>query len=149
MLYETDFNLWLLKTTEQLRSHSFLELDLENLIEEIEGLNRSDRRALMSYLTRLIEHVLKLTSWESEREYNANKWKAEISNFRVQIENILTDSPSLKPYLATIFEKSYENARRTVSLLIGCDISDISELPTASLDTMLDKDWFPNSQIQI
>jgi hypothetical protein len=59
-LYETDYQLWLDQTVKQLRSHDFSNIDLENLIEEIESLGKSDKRAVSSYLMRLCEHLLKM-----------------------------------------------------------------------------------------
>jgi hypothetical protein len=60
-LYDSDYQLWLDQTVAQLRSQDFGNLDLENLIEEIESLGKSDKRALSSDLMRLCEHLLKLT----------------------------------------------------------------------------------------
>ncbi len=67
-LYETDYQLWLDQTVAQLQSHDFGNIDLENLIEEIESLGRSDKRAISSYLMRLCEHLLKIKYWEVERK---------------------------------------------------------------------------------
>ncbi len=67
-LYETDYQLWLNKTVEQLRSHDFYNIDLESLIEELESLGKSDKRAISSYLMRLCEHLQKEKHWYSERE---------------------------------------------------------------------------------
>lgn len=55
-LYDADYQLWLEYTVAQLKARDFSNLDLENLIEEIEGLGRSDKRAVSSYLLRLCEH---------------------------------------------------------------------------------------------
>lgn len=63
-LYDQDYNLWLQKTIKQLRSRQVENLDCEHLIDELEGMNRSDKRALESLLTRLLEHLLKLIYWE-------------------------------------------------------------------------------------
>ena len=37
-------------------------------------------------LTVLIEHLLKLSYWESEKERNARHWIVEIGAFRAQLE---------------------------------------------------------------
>ncbi len=37
-------------------------LDLDNLIEEISDMGKSQRQSLKSYLTRLLEHLLKLVT---------------------------------------------------------------------------------------
>ncbi len=67
-LYDTDYNLWVIKTVQQLKNKDLESLDWENLIEEVLDLSRRDKRKMESLLTRLIEHLLKLGYWESEKE---------------------------------------------------------------------------------
>ena len=38
-LYETDFNLWIEQTVNQLKNGQIQDLDLENLIEEVQSIN--------------------------------------------------------------------------------------------------------------
>jgi len=52
-LYDIDFQCWIDQTVEQLKTHDFGSLDLENLIEEIESLGKRDKRSVSSYLRRL------------------------------------------------------------------------------------------------
>lgn len=59
-LYERDYQRWLDKTLEQLKAHDFSQIDLKNLIEEIEDLGKSDKRAIATYLMRLCKHLLKI-----------------------------------------------------------------------------------------
>ena len=61
-LYDTDFVEWADKTAVLLRQGRFDELDIENLIEEVESLGNSERKALRSQLTRLLMHLLKVIS---------------------------------------------------------------------------------------
>ncbi|MEG3438168.1 DUF29 domain-containing protein [Pannus brasiliensis CCIBt3594] len=142
-LYEQDYALWLKTTVEQLRSGRLAELDIENLIEELEGMSRSDKRSLESLLIRLLEHLLKLAYWESERERNGNHWSAEITNFRYQISKLLADSPSLKPYLEQIFEEAHAVARRSVSRSMKVNIDTLPENPIAPIEQILDDNWLP------
>ncbi len=79
-LYEQDYHLWVETTLKQLQAQSFDKVDWENLIEEVADWSRREQDKLISLLTRLFEHLLKLGYWESEREYNAAKWKSEIRN---------------------------------------------------------------------
>jgi hypothetical protein len=92
-------------------------IDWENLIDEIEGMGKSDRRALQSYLERLIEHLLKLKYWDAERDRCERGWKIEILEFRSRIERILEDSPSLKNYLTEIYPKAHHLAVARMSIL--------------------------------
>ena len=50
-LYDQDFVLWASKTAELLKLKKFDEVDWENLIEEVECMGKSDRRAVESLLT--------------------------------------------------------------------------------------------------
>ena len=58
-LYESDYLLWIQETITQLKAGDFEHLDIENLVEEIEDLGRSQRKELESRLKTLIEHFLK------------------------------------------------------------------------------------------
>ena len=142
-LYEQDYYLWLETTIQQLRSGQLSTVDLANLIEELESMGRSEKRALMNLLTRLFEHLLKLGYWESELEYNENHWKAEIRNFRKQINKELKASPSLKPYLIEIFEECYQDAKEIFSDLSNLPVNTFSVQPMGTIDQILDENWLP------
>jgi Domain of unknown function DUF29 len=136
--YETDYNQWLKETVKHLQERQFEQVDWDNLIEEIESMGKSDRRALMSLLTRLIEHLLKLAYWQEEKKRSGNHWAAEIVNFRAQIQHRLEDSPSLRPELETMYAKVYPVAIKSVSQLFPLN-SDAH----ISLAQALDDNWFP------
>jgi hypothetical protein len=139
--YETDYNQWLKETVKQLRERNFEQVDWDNLIEEIESMGKSDRRALMSLLTRLIEHLLKLAYWQEEKKRSGNHWAAAIVNFRAQIQQRLEDSPSLRPELAAMYDKVYPVAIKSVSQLFSLN-SDAH----ISLEQTLDDNWFPPAE---
>ncbi len=143
-LYDQDYQLWLETTLEQLRNHQYSQVDWENLLEEIEGMTKRDKRALRSLLTRLFEHFLKLAYWESEREYNQAGWKGEIQNFRSHIKDLLEDSPSLKPYLAEIIEKSYDTAVKIAQQKMEIASNVFPMAPIANVEQILDDEWLPN-----
>ena len=65
-LYDTDYNLWVMETVDQLKNKNFDAIDLENLIEEVSDLSRRDKKKLKSLLRNLLEHLLKLKYWEFE-----------------------------------------------------------------------------------
>jgi hypothetical protein len=143
-LYDTDYQLWLETTLEQLRRGDFQAVDWQNLLEELADLGKNDRRALKSLLTRLLEHLLKLAYWQSAREYNQRGWKKEIRNFRLQIADILEDSPSLKSYLREILPKCYLDARQLLIDETGLDASVFPPEVLASLEEILDENWLPD-----
>ena len=139
--YETDYNQWLKETVKHLQERNFEQVDWDNLIEEIESMGKSDRRALMSLLTRLIEQLLKLAYWQEEKKRSGNHWAAAIVNFRAQIQQRLEDSPSLRPELAAMYDKVYPVAIKSVSQLFSLN-SDAH----ISLEQTLDDNWFPPAE---
>jgi hypothetical protein len=142
-LYEKDYYLWIEKTISLLENHQFSDLDLDNLIEEISDMGKSQRQSLKSYLTRLLEHLLKLVYWQSELEYNQRGWKNEIRNFRRAIKRIIADSPSLQPYLIEIFDNSFQEARISFIELSGMAENLVSLAPICTIEQALNEDWFP------
>ena len=142
-LYETDLNLWLEKTISAIQDKNYEAMDWDNLLEEIEDMVKSQKRALRSYYYRLVEHILELRYWHNERERNKTKWKSEVINFRREIKDILEDSPSLKNYLhdnhAAWFTKAVEGLGRKGQF----SVEDTAVIP---LSKMLDDDFFGISQ---
>ena len=128
-LYDTDYNLWVLETVEQLKNKDFDCLDLDNLIEEVQDLSKRDKKKIKSLLRRLFEHLLKLKYWDQEKERNQYHWRGEIINFRVQIKDELKDSPSLKPYLKEILPECYQNGRKIASQKSGLPLPNFPEKP--------------------
>jgi hypothetical protein len=142
-LYDTDYQLWLEQTVAQLKLQDFSQIDLENLIEEIESLGRSEKAAISSYLMRLCEHLLKLKYWESERKMCLRGWKREVINFRLQIQAELESSPSLRSFLRDVFTKQYKNGRKLFLNASELDAKLVPETPDFTLEQALDEDWLP------
>jgi hypothetical protein len=142
-LYEQDYYLWLRTTINQLRTGQFSAVDLDNLLEELEDMGRSEKRAIKILLIKLLVHLLKLMCWDEERERNQGHWKGEIRNFRRQIKDELADSPSLRPYILEIFDQSYQEARKETSDRTQLPLDKFPVIPIGSLEQMLDENWFP------
>ncbi|MDY6783105.1 MAG: DUF29 domain-containing protein [Cyanobacteriota bacterium] len=137
--YDKDYYLWIQSMVEKLKNKDYLNVDWENLIEEIEDMGKSQRRAIESLLLRLTEHLLKLKYWETERERNQRHWQSEVVNFRVLLRKRLKESPSLKANLDEIYKETLIDSKKSLSKLF--------ELPPKielTLAQVLDEDWFPN-----
>ena len=83
-LYEQDFALWIENTLKQLKAREFNQVDWENLIEEVESLEISQRKAVHSFLVRLLEHLLKRCYVCLPDCYRG--WEIEIRNFRRELK---------------------------------------------------------------
>lgn len=139
-LYERDYLEWLEATCNQLKNREFDFLDLENLIEEIETLGRSEKREIVSRLRILLMHLLKYQYQPNKR---TNSWKYTIREQRLQILKSLRDSPSLKNYSQTIFVETYSDARALAADETGLDINAFPQDCPFDIKLVLDTEWLP------
>ena len=110
--YETDFYQWTQQQADLLRQGALSALDVENLIEEIDDMGRSQKNALQGYLFNVIMHLLK---WQYQPERRGTSWKLSICNGRDQIAWQIKDSPSLRPQLEGLLAEVYPSARRNAA----------------------------------
>jgi hypothetical protein len=142
-LYETDYNLWVLETVQKLQSRKLDDLDWENLIEEVEALSRRDKHKLESLLNHIFEHLLLIIYWQAEIVRNQEHWEREVLNFRLQLFQLLNDSPSLRNYLRNYLVDGYEKGRKLAAKHSQLPFSTFPEEPIATLEQLLDEDWLP------
>ena len=138
-IHEQDFNLWVESQAIAIRNRDVEAMDWDSLLEEIEDMGASQKRALRSYYYRLVEHILKLRDWDAEVERNRTKWRIEVSNFRRGIKDILEDSPSLNNYLqdnyANWYTKTIDNYKKN-------KLFTINDATVISLSQMMNDDYF-------
>ena len=106
--YNTDLSAWAMEQAEALRAHSSNKLDWDHLAEEIEGVAASQRKEIRSRLKVLCQHLLK---WQYQPEHRWRSWRSSINRDRDEINETLEDSPSLKPYPATVLARAYARGR--------------------------------------
>ena len=74
----------------------------------IDALSRADRRALRSYLIRLMQHIIK---WRHQPEKRSRSWLATISNARDEIAALREETPSLtRRVIQAMWERCLEAA---------------------------------------
>ncbi|TRW90039.1 DUF29 domain-containing protein [Candidatus Methylobacter oryzae] len=105
--YEKDFYGWTQEQAALLRAGRLTELDIENLIEEVETMGRSEKRELESRLTVLLLHLLK---WKYQDVRRGRSWELSIIEQRLKFEETLGENPGLKPQLGAILLKAYKYA---------------------------------------
>ena len=150
-LYDQDFFLWTQQQAAALRraKDSNLPLDWENLAEEIESLGKSQRAGLNSQIRRILRHLFKL---EASPAMNPRTgWRATIRDARVEIEELLETSPSLRREIENVVRKQAATAAK----LAAADLEDYGE-PADSIKARLEKggftadqvlgDWFPEAE---
>ena len=140
-LYEQDFCLWLENTAQLLKNGRLSELDIPNLIEEIEAMGRSEKRAVYSNLKVLLQHLLK---YRYQPEKRSKSWKATIREHRQRIKRLFKDSPSLKNYFREIITESYQDASKLAADETGLAVDTFPvELPF-TVEEILDAEYLPD-----
>lgn len=139
--YEKDFYGWTQEQAALLRAGRLTDLDVENLIEEIETMGRSEKRELESRLTILMLHLLK---WQYQEARRGRSWQLSIDEQRIQFQKTLKENPGLKPLLEQIISDAYElaviQASRETKISKGIFPA---ECPW-TLDQLSDKNYFPD-----
>jgi hypothetical protein len=91
-LYETDFNLWLEETAFLIKEGKLDRLDIENLLEEIEGMSRREKDAIESNLIRVLQHLIK---WNYQCQKRSPSWAYTIIEHSRRLNKAFKNSPSL------------------------------------------------------
>lgn len=141
-LYESDYLEWISVTTGQLKQRQFDQLDYENLVEGLEDLGKEQRNKVDSYLWQLLIHLLLYAYWESEKNYCAKGWSAEIDNFRFELE-LLLKSKTLYNYFLTEIEFIYSKARKQVIKKTELPQDTFPQGCPFTIDQILDPDFLP------
>ncbi|MUL39540.1 DUF29 domain-containing protein [Gloeocapsopsis dulcis] len=139
-LYEQDYYLWLNKTSSLLRDGKLSELDIPNLIEEIEDMGRSERKAVRSNLIVVLMHLLK---YKYQPEKRSNSWLLTIFEYRRRLRDDFADSPSLKRYFNEVFEQCYQDARISAALETGLPSEVFPEQSPFTPEETLNADYLP------
>lgn len=147
-LYDTDFYGWTQEQATKLRTllaeRSNLDLDIENILEEIDSLGRSDYHQLVSRFEEIAIHLLKLhysTLLECER-----LWKNSVRGQRNRIAKLLEESPSLRRRLPEALESGYRYSLRHFSAGKLIELCMPDHLPGSSpfdVESCLADEWWP------
>lgn len=139
-----DYYGWTQETAEKLRQGRLSEVNMADLIEEIEDMGRSERRALESRLSVLLMHLLK---WQYQPERRGRGWMATIKHQRFRVLKLIKENPSLKPQVPTLIKEIYPGA-----VLEGVRETDLDEatFPSTFEDTgwsweqILEAEFYPD-----
>ncbi|MBF0591371.1 MAG: DUF29 domain-containing protein [Nitrospirae bacterium] len=148
-LYEVDFYQWAFHNADLLRQGRFTEIDLENIVEELEGMAKRDRRELLSRLAVLIMHLLK---WQYQPKRRGESWSTTIRNQRTDIKLLLADSPSLKNNIEIVIAEGFIEAKQGFEKETGISADKLSvPFPTVTgpetcpytLEQLMDHGFWP------
>jgi hypothetical protein len=143
-LYETDFYDWALAQADLLRARRFEDLDLEHLIEEVEGLADVKLSAVLNSARVVMEHLLKLEYSPAQDPRNGGR--ASVRERRRRIEIDLT--PRIEQRFADELERFYAMARAdTRAAMLDHGENAAADALPANCPYSLDQttgDWWPS-----
>src|SRR5256885_1083243 len=116
--YMQDFYSWLMEQARFVREGRWDQVDRDNLAEEIESLGREQFNKLESALRVLLLHMLK---WDHQPTKRSRSWALSIRTQRLEVEDVLSDNPSLKPRIAEAIARGYRKARIEAAKEPGLD----------------------------
>lgn len=148
--YDQDFYAWTQTQAAALRAAALgganLPVDWENVAEEIESLGKSQASALRRRLAIIIEHLLKLEFWPTQKPTFG--WQDTIARTRIDFDDNIKDSPSLRQRIPEWVEREQRAASRLVLFNLRQHGELTSEIERGiaerrySGDEVLG-DWFP------
>ena len=139
-LYDRDYYLWLSHTAQLIKEGKFSEVDAANLIEEIEDMGRSEKRAVKSNLVIVLLHLLKYKYQPAKR---TNSWKSSIREHRRRLRDDFKVSPSLKRHFEEVFDECYQDGRAQAADEMGLPLDTFPPLSPFTPEQVLNPDYLP------
>ncbi|MGZ8288874.1 MAG: DUF29 domain-containing protein [Telluria sp.] len=138
--YEDDLALWVEHQIALLRERRFEQIDLEHLIEELEGMVGSDRRELRNRIEILLIHLLKC---QFQPERKSRRWLPTIAEQRSRIDDLFDQSPSLMRLAERSLNVKYRVAVQRAALETGLPAKTFPASPPYDVAELLDADFLP------
>jgi uncharacterized protein DUF29 len=139
--YEHDFSAWLQQQADALRAKDWPALDVDNLIEELETLGRSERNALWSHLRILLVHLLK---WRYQPERRTRSCRGNITRARQNVTRRLQQH-SLRRELPDFITEAYTDARRLAADETGLPLATFPETCEWTAVELQNLDFLPET----
>jgi DNA-binding transcriptional regulator YdaS (Cro superfamily) len=138
--YDRDYHAWLTRQATLLAARRFAELDLDNLIDEIQALARSEKREIENRLSVLLVHLLK---WAHQPAQRSGGWRSTIIEQRARLLKRLQESPSLRGYPGEALDEEYTIAREKAAAETGLRAATFPKSCPYTIDQVLDPDFLP------
>ena len=141
--YDSDLYTWSLEQAELLRQGKFDQADLKHIIEEIEDMSKSEKRALQSFLENLLMHLLK---WVHQPGLRGNSWKYTVIEQRKRLHNHLRENPGLKGKLDESIKDAYSLARLSAARETGLSDKLFPEICPWTFETFTNPEFWPPAE---
>jgi hypothetical protein len=140
--YEKDVVAWASEQARLMRAKRFDLLDIENIAVEIEGVGKSEQRALSNRMSVLLAHLLK---WQYQSDSRGKSLARIIKEQRKRVQLAIEETPSLSGNLNDFKWWSGTWADAVSIIVDETGLDTFSDECPWVLDEILDYDWFPFS----
>ncbi|MGH8611729.1 MAG: DUF29 domain-containing protein [Gammaproteobacteria bacterium] len=140
-LYEQDYYAWTEQQVALLQAERLAEIDIAHLVEEIEDMGRSQRRAVKSALLVVLIHLLK---YRFQPTHRTQSWRATLREHRRRLRDEFADSPSLEPYAERVFAECYQDACEDAADETGLPLATFPPVCPFTLEHVLDRNFLPD-----
>ncbi len=147
-LYSKDYTAWAHHTAELLKAGGFCHLDIEHLVEELEGMGASEQRELENRFEMLLAHLLK---WQFQyrklagrwAEFEGRSWDNTIKEQRRRLERLLRKTPGLKAQVQDVIQRVYQDAREDAADETDLALNSFPAHCPYTQEQILDKTYYP------
>ena len=95
-LYDRDGFAWARQQAAALRRRDLEAIDWENVIEEIEGVGRTEQDPWLTHCEKALECMLLIEHWKSPSVSTLKQWQSEIRDSQLDMAFVLDRNPSLR-----------------------------------------------------
>ena len=136
--YDDDFYGWALEQARLVREGRWDAVDRDNVAEEIESLGREQFNKLESAFRVVMLPILR---WDHQPALRSRSWVLSIKAQRIEIEDVLTDNPGLKPRIGEAIARGYRRARIEAARETGLDEKEFPTSCPYSFDDLVSRDF--------
>jgi hypothetical protein len=140
-LYERDFYLWIEEQAARLRDGRLDQLDVANLLEAIEDMGRSEKRAIEGNLVVLLTHLLK---YRFQPDHRSSSWRGSIVEHRRRLRKLFRESPSLVAIARGMLSECYADSCEQAAAESGLSPDIFPTEPPFTLEQILDPKYLPD-----
>ena len=136
--YDADFYSWSLEQARLLRQGQWAKLDRDNVAEEIESLARGQFYKLEAAIRNLLVELLK---WDHEPAKRSRSSILSIDLQRIEIEELLSDNPGMRPRIPEAIARAYRRARLEAAKQAGSDEAIFPENCVYTFDEIMTREF--------
>ena len=110
-LYDRDGFAWAKQQAAALRRRDLEAIDWENVIEEIEGVGRTEQDPWLTHCEKALECMLLIEHWKSPSVSNLKQWQSEIRESQLEMSFVIGHNPSLRQECEEMLAMAWDFAR--------------------------------------